>query len=153
MPLPETIEKTYLPGDQIDATELNAIQAGITANHARIAEMATPQLQWLIGKTVGDVTFDADGVATIDGTARVFLDCRLGPLAEIRVHCRVDGDGIEFQVMDGTDVLATEAHSSDGATWEWVIVSVGDVVTEDSSRLSVAMVSSRPQFAACISVA
>ena len=150
MPLPETIEKTYLPGDQIDATELNAIQGGITANYARIAELSAPQLQWLIGKTIGDVTFDTDGVATIDGTARVFLDCRLGPLAAIRLHCRVDGDGIEFQVMNGNDVLAVEVHAGDGATWEWVNVSVGGFEVTEDARLSLAIVSSRPQVVALV---
>ena len=146
MPLPETIEKTYLPGDNIDAIAMNAVQHGITANHARIAQLAAPKLQWLIGKTAGDVSFDADGVATIDGTARVFLDCRLGPLHEIRVRCRVDEHGIELTAMDGAAVLKSVSHTGDGATWAWVAIALPPtIIMTETTRLSLAIVTAQPQ--------
>ena len=145
MALPESNEKTYLPGDQVDATELNALQYGITANHARIEQLAAPELQWLIGKTTGDVTFAADGVATIDGTARVFIDCRVGPIKEIRVHCRVDASGVEFLVLDGAVPIASSSHTGDGATWKWVVIPLAGVVATDATRLSISIVTAQAQ--------
>ena len=146
MPLPESIEKTYLPGDQVDATELNAVQHGITANHARIEQLATPELQWLVGKTIGDVTFAADGVATIDGTARVFLDCRPGLLRDVRIHCRANAAGIAFELMDGPVALESANHTGDGATWQWAVVSIAGLVVADTTRLSLSIATGQPQY-------
>ena len=145
MALPESNEKAYLPGDQVDATELNALQYGITANHARIERLAAPELQWLIGKTIGDVTFAADGVATIDGMARVFIDCRVGPIREIRVHCRVDADGVDFEVMNGATVIVTASHVGDGIAWKLVTITVVGYHVTTETRLSLSIVTSQPQ--------
>lgn len=143
MPLPETIERTYLPGDNIDATTVNIVQHGITANRARIEQLAAPQLHWLVGRTVGDVTFDDDGMATIDGTARVFIDCRLGKLHEVLVHCRADGDGIEFNLVSGNVVLASKSHTGNGTKWVSILVG-GFLVTQDT-KLSLTVVTEQPQ--------
>lgn len=152
MPLPETIEKTYLPGDNIDATELNAVQHGITANHARIEQLAASQLQWLVGRTVGDITFDDDGVATIDGVARVFLDCRLGPLREVRVHCRADTNGMEFQLMNGPTVLESANHAGDGVAWKWAMIPLAGLMITAATRLSLSIVAAQPLLADCLAL-
>ena len=152
MALPESNEKTYLPGDQVDATALNALQYGITANHARIEQLAAPELQWLIGKTIGDVTFAADGVATIDGTARVFIDCRLGPIKEIRVHCRVDADGVDFEVMDGATTIKSTNHAGDGVAWNVVTIELGSYQATAETRLSLSIVTGQPQYLGSLAV-
>ena len=152
MALPESNEKTYLPGDQVDATELNALQYGITANHARIEQLAAPELQWLIGRTTGDVTFAADGIATIDGTARVFIDCQLGPIREIRVHCRVDADGVDFEVMDGATVIKAASHAGDGVAWEVVHIELIGYQATEQTRLSLSIVTAQLQHLDCLAV-
>ena len=155
MPLPESPERAYLPDDHIDATELNALQFGITANHARIEALAAPALQWLVGKTLGAVTFAADGVATINGTATVFLDVRQAPIAEVRVHCRANGatsgTGMTLAVHDGATELAEVTHTGDGSTWVWVALELAGFMPEQATRLSLRITASQ-QSADCVTV-
>ena len=145
MPLPETIEKTYLPDDQVDATTLNAMQHAIVANHDRIDAQSAPELQWLVGKTLGDVSFAPDGTATIDGQARVFLDVRQAPIQEIRVRCRVDPGGLTIQSLDGTTELASATHTSDGTTWGWIVIPLGGLTPGSASKLTLLLHSGQSQ--------
>lgn len=80
----------------------------------------------------------------MNGTARVFLDCRLGSLHAVRVRCRVDANGIEVKLMDDVTVVERVTQTGDGSAWAWVTLAAGGLVVTEDTRMFLLVVASQP---------